>query len=223
MISWNTDKELFEIIKTRLYTAVVGDIMDTMGLQHQFLPAHIRPLREDMILVGRAMTVKEEDIPEGAAAGKPFGVMFEALDDLKEDEVYICSGSSYRYALAGELMATRARLLKAAGFAVDGYIRDTRGLLAMGMPVFSLGSYAQDQGVRGRVTACRVPITVGEVQVNPGDIVFGDIDGVLVIPQSQEKEIILKAWEKVNGERTVETAIKAGMPTVEAFETFGIM
>lgn len=227
MITWKTDSELFEIIKEHLYTAVVGDIMDTLGFRHQFLPANIRPLRSDMVIVGRAMTVKEEDIPEeeiqSGKAGKPFGVMFEALDDLKKNEVYICSGSSHSYAVAGELMATRARFLGAAGFAVNGFIRDTKGLLKMDMPVFSVGCYAQDQGVRGRVTAYRVPIEVGDVTVEPGDIVFGDIDGVVVIPRQIEREVIMKAYEKVSGERQVETAIKSGMPTVEAFEIFGIM
>ena len=224
---WENDRELFDAIRKNLYTAVVGDIMDTMGLCHQFLPACIHPLREDMIIVGRAMTVQESDIENVAqdspAFDKAFGIMFEALDDLKEDEVYICSGSSYNYALAGELMATRASYLKAAGFVVNGYIRDTRGLLKMGMPVFSAGSYAQDQGVRGKVTAYRVPIRFGEVSVEPGDIIFGDIDGVLVIPKAFENEIIEKAYEKVMGENKVADAIRAGMSTVEAFSTFGIM
>ena len=229
MLDWKTDSELFALIKENLYTAVVGDIMDTMGLTHQFLPANIRPLCSDMVIVGRALTVMEEDVPEAGLgqispeADKPFGLMFHALDDLKENEVYICSGSSYRYALVGELMATRARCLKAAGFVVNGFIRDTRGLLNFGMPIFSIGSYAQDQGVRGRVTAYRVPIVVGDVSVNPGDIVFGDIDGVLVIPQHKEREILEKAYEKATGEQKVEAAIKNGMSTVEAFDHFGIM
>lgn len=227
MVSYRNDSELFALIRRDLYTAVVGDIMDGLGLRHQFLPARIKPLRDDMVLVGRAMTVQESDIdlvPEGdPRLDQPFGVMFEALDSLQENEVYICSGSSDSYAVAGELMATRAAYLKAAGFAVNGFIRDTRGLLKMNMPVFSIGTYAQDQGVRGKVTAYRVPIMVGDVLVNPGDIVFGDVDGVLVIPQKQEKEIIQKAYEKVSGENVVANAIRTGMPTVEAFATFGIM
>lgn len=227
MVSYQNDNELFALIRRDLYTAVVGDIMDDLGLRHQFLPAAIRPLRDDMVLAGRAMTVQESDIglvPEDdPRLDQPFGIMFEALDSLRENEVYICSGSSDTYAVAGELMATRAACLKAAGFAVNGFIRDTRGLLNMDMPIFSIGSYAQDQGVRGKVTAYRVPITVGDVLVNPGDIVFGDIDGVVVIPQSQEAEIIRRAYEKVSGENTVANAIKSGMSTVEAFATYGIM
>ena len=149
--------------------------------------------------------------------------MLDALDDLKEDEVYVCSGSSDTYALVGELMATRAKQLKAAGFAVNGFIRDTLGILDLEIPTFSYGSYAQDQAPRGKVLDYRVPILVGQVRVNPGDIIFGDIDGVLAIPQAREKEIIQRAYEKATGEKTVGEAIKAGMSAKAAFEKYGIM
>lgn len=229
MVHWETDKELFSLMKQYLYTAVVGDIMDEMGLRRQFLPPRIRPLREDMVLIGRAMTVLESDlISDGCgvnnpALGNSFGLMLEALDDLKEDEVYVCSGSSDTYALVGELMATRAKHLKAAGFAVNGFIRDTWGILKLDMPVFSYGSYAQDQAPRGKVLDYRVPIQVGDVLVRPGDIIFGDIDGVLAIPRDREEEIIRRAYEKATGEKTVGKAIAAGMPAKDAFAQYGIM
>lgn len=229
MRHWKNDKELFTLMKTYLYTAVVGDIMDEMGLQNQFLPQRIRPLKENMILVGRAMAVLESDLvsdgcgTHNPALGGSFGLMLDALDDLKEDEVYVCSGSSDTYALVGELMATRAKQLKAAGFAVNGFIRDTLGILDLEIPTFSYGSYAQDQAPRGKVLDYRVPILVGQVRVNPGDIIFGDIDGVLAIPQAQEKEIIQRAYEKATGEKTVGEAIKAGMSAKAAFEKYGIM
>lgn len=229
MVHWETDKELFSLMKQYLYTAVVGDIMDEMGLRRQFLPPRIRPLREDMVLIGRAMTVLESDlISDGCgvnnpALGNSFGLMLEALDDLKEDEVYVCSGSSDTYALVGELMATRAKHLKAAGFAVNGFIRDTWGILELDMPVFSYGSYAQDQAPRGKVLDYRVPIQVGDVLVQPGDIIFGDIDGVLAIPRDREEEILRRAYEKATGEKTVGKAIAAGMPAKDAFAQYGIM
>ena len=115
MKEWNDDKALFSLIKEELYTAVIGDIMDKMGYTRQFLPPQIRPLRDDMLVVGRAMTVLEADVLEhGKECGenpllkRSFGLMLEALDDLKEDEVYVCSGSSPCYALWGELMSARA-------------------------------------------------------------------------------------------------------------------
>ena len=115
MKEWNDDKALFSLIKEELYTAVIGDIMDKMGYTRQFLPPQIRPLRDDMLVAGRAMTVLEADVLEhGKECGenpllkRSFGLMLEALDDLKEDEVYVCSGSSPCYALWGELMSARA-------------------------------------------------------------------------------------------------------------------
>ena len=150
--------------------------------------------------------------------------MFEALDALQSNEVYICTGSSPTYALWGELMSTRALRLGAAGAVLDGYHRDTRGILRLAFPTFSFGSYAQDQRVRGRVIDYRCPIQFANgVVVQPGDIVFGDIDGVVILPRAQERAILEAALDKVRGENRVRTAIEAGISTVEAFRTFGIM
>jgi 4-hydroxy-4-methyl-2-oxoglutarate aldolase len=121
-------------------------------------------------------------------------------------------------------MSTRAMRLGAAGAVLDGYSRDTHGILKLGFPTFSQGAYAQDQRLRGRVIDYRSPIEFpnGTV-VEPGDIVFGDIDGVVIVPQASEREVIQAAIEKVRGENHVRTAIEGGMSTVEAFRTFGIM
>src|SRR5579884_1613731 len=126
-------------MRQRLFTAVVGDVLDQLGFLHQFLPPSIRPLHDDMVVAGRAMTVLEADLAEGEPAAKPFGLMLEALDDLKPGEVYVASAavSPVRYAMWGELMSTRARHLGAAGAVLNGPSRDTRGILAMGFPVFS--------------------------------------------------------------------------------------
>jgi regulator of RNase E activity RraA len=220
------DPSLFKTMRQYLFTAVVGDIMDQLGFTHQFLSPAIRPLRDDMVIVGRAMPVQEVDIYDSnreMAEKKPFGLMLEALDDLKENEVYLASGGDVPYALWGELMSYRARKLGAAGAVLDGYSRDTPGILKLNFPTFSHGSYAQDQAPRGTVVDFRTRIIIGNVEINPGDIVFGDIDGVCVIPKSIEEEVITKAIEKASGEKTVQQAIENGMSTVEAFKTFGIM
>jgi regulator of RNase E activity RraA len=223
------DAEMFAAMKRDLFTAVVGDILDTMGFLHQFLPPRLRPVRDDMVVLGRAMPVLEADHFGTSVAGhnpltaKPFGLMFRALDDLKPHEVYICTGSSPRYALWGGLMSTRAIHLNAAGAVLDGYHRDTAEILDLNFPAFSMGAFAQDQGPRGKVVDYRVPIEMEGVAIRPGDIVFGDRDGVLVIPQEAADEAIAKAFEKVATENKVRVAIQNGMSTVEAFETFGVM
>jgi regulator of RNase E activity RraA len=227
-MEWKNDKELFGLIKAELYTAVIGDIMDKSGYRHQFLPPQIRPLREDMFLAGRAMTVLEANVPESGNSVNPvlqksFGLMLEALDDLKEEEVYVCSGSSPVYALWGELMSARAIQCKAAGAVVNGYSRDTKGILALNFPCFSYGPYAQDQAPRGKVIDFRVPIEMNGVTIHDGDIIIGDIDGVCVVPQGIENEVFTKALEKARGERMVLKKIQEGMKAREAFDKFGIM
>lgn len=229
MITWNNDKELFELMRTHLYSAVLGDILDKMQYFHQFLPSRIQPLDTDMVVAGRAMPVLEADTFEELSDGnnpimkKSFGLMLEALDDLKEDEVYICTGSSPSYALVGELMCTRMQILKAAGAVTNGFHRDTKGILELNFPCFSYGRYAQDQGPRGKVIDYRVPIEIEGVRINPGDIIFGDLDGTLVIPRELETEVIQKAYEKATGEKVVAEAIKSGMSVKASFEKYGIM
>lgn len=223
---WNSDEELFSLAKRELFTAVVGDAMDKLELVRQFLPPRIRPLRDDMVAIGRAMPVLEADLCEeasGPAALQPFGLMLEALDDLGKGEVYICTGGAPRYALWGELMSTRAMRLGAAGAVMNGYFRDTFGIAALNFPTFGYGPYAQDQGPRGRVVDFRSPIAIDGVRVNPGDIVFGDVDGVCIVPREAEEETFVNAVEKVRGEKTVREAIENGMSASEAFEKYGIL
>lgn len=230
MTVWKDDKELFKIAKKELFVALVGDVLDKLGYQHQFLSPNLKPVSNDFVVIGRAMPVLEADVFEEAAENtnnplmkKPFGIMFEALDSLKKDEVYICSGSSPRYALWGGLMSTRALKLGAAGAIVNGYSRDTNEILDLKFPTFSFGGYAQDQGPRGKVIDYRVPIEIDGIRINPGDIIFGDRDGVLVVPQEVEVEAFKGAIEKSRGEQLVKKALEEGMSTVDAFNKFGIM
>ena len=219
---WKNDSELFTLARTELFTAVVGDVMDKLNLRRQFLPPEIQPLAPGMVTIGRAITVLEADFFE--EGDQPFGVMLEALDDLKTNEVYVCTGGSLRYALWGELMSLRASKLGATGAILNGYSRDTNGIIEQKFPCFSRGRYAQDQGPRGKVVEFRVPIEMeGGVRIETGDIVFGDIDGVCVIPAKAEREVFMRAIEKARGEKTVRQAIEAGMSAQAAFKKFGIL
>lgn len=230
MTMWKDDDELFALMRGKLFPAVVGDILDTLGFMRQFLSPTIRPLRPEMVVIGRAMPVLEANAfsasdpnGRGPLSAQAFGLLFQALDDLKRHEVYVATGCAPQFALWGGLMTTRAMHLKAAGAVLDGYSRDTPEVLQSGLPVFSYGGYAQDQGPRGKVVDWRVPVEINGVRVKPGDIVFGDLDGVLVIPREAEEEAIRRALEKANTENQVRAAIERGMSTVEAFRTFGVM
>lgn len=208
-------------IREKLFSAVVGDVLDTIGFRHQFLPKEIQPLRDDMIVVGRAMPVLHRDIEKEGT--EPFGRMLHALDDLKQDEVYLAAGASPDYALWGELMSTRALHCGAAGAVLHGLCRDTKGILDIHFPTFATGRYAQDQRGRGTVVDFRIPVTIGQVKVTPGDIVLGDVDGIVVIPQAVEEEAVALALQKVSTENQVRVAIAKGMSAVEAFQTFGVL
>src|SRR5215213_7888513 len=206
----HSSEAFFELIRRELYTAVVGDVMDSIGFRHQFLPRQIKPLRNDMIIVGRSMRVVEADVfteAHDAASNsvmfRPFGLMLQALDDLRPDEVYVCTGASPEYALWGELMSTRAITLGAAGAVVGGYSRD--------------------QGPRGKVIDFRVPLEIGGVRLEPGDLLFGDLDGVCIIPRAAEAEVVRKALEKAREESVLERALREGMSATEAFARYGIM
>jgi len=227
---WKSDDELFALVQRELFTSVVGDVMDKLDLQHQFLPPQIQPLRQDMVVLGRAMPALSVDVFAERIAGsanrlmdKSFGLMLEALDDLRKNEVYVNTGSSPRNALWGELMSTRARKLGSPGAVLNGYVRDTKAILNMSFPTFAFGSYGQDSAPRCKVVDFRIPIEVGQVRVRPADIIFGDIDGVLLVPVEVEDEVFTRALEKARGEKLVKKAIEKGSSAVEAFEKYGIM
>jgi regulator of RNase E activity RraA len=230
-VEWKSDEELFKLAKDELFTAVVGDAMDKLGLLHQFLPPQVRPLEPWMRTIGRAMTVLGADCPEtppevernNKLLEQSFGLMLQALDDLKPNEIYFAAGGSPRYALWGELMAMRAMKLGAVGAVMNGYSRDTPGILEIHFPTFSWGPYAQDFAARAKVMDFRCPLEVAGVRVNPGDIVFGDVDGVCLVPREAEEEVFTKALEKSRGEKLVGKSIQAGMSAGEAFAKYGIM
>ena len=139
------------------------------------------------------------------------------------DDMRIAGRAMTGYALWGELMSARAMQCKAAGAVVNGYSRDTKGILALNFPCFSYGSYAQDQAPRGKVIDYRVPIEMDGVRINDGDILVGDIDGVCVVPREIEEEVFTRALEKARGERMVLKKIQEGMKARDAFDQYGIM
>lgn len=215
------NNEIFELIKKDLYTPVVGDILDEMGYYHQFLPPELRPIRESDKIVGIAMPVLMIDVY--GPQKKPFGYLTDALDQLQPGEIYIASGGQMRCAYWGEILTATARVRGALGAVINGYYRDTPQVMEQNFPVFSRGSFAQDSSVRAQVADYRCPIQVGDVWVNPGDLIFGDIDGVLVIPHKIVQPVIEKALIKAKGEKSVRKAIENGMSSTEAFARYGIL
>ncbi len=220
-ISWTSDEELFHLMETELYTPVVGDILDELGCYHQFLPQPIQPVNITDKVIGRSMPVLMIDV--FGPQKKPFGKLTEALDQLKPGEIYLATGGTMRCAYWGEILTATARMRGARGAVVDGFYRDTPKVLEQNWPVFSRGRYAQDSSVRTQVVDYRCNIEIGGVWIAPGDLVFGDMDGVVIIPKQLETEVIQKAVQKARGEKLVRKEIENGMSSTDAFAKYGIL
>lgn len=219
--TWPNDTALFELMEGELYTPVVGDILDQLGRYHQFLSPRVQAIRPGTKLAGRAMPVRYSDVD--GPQKKPFGLLTEALDQLSEGEIFLAGGGSQRCAYWGELLTATSRVRGARGAVIEGYHRDTPQVMEQNWPVFSWGRYAQDSSVRVVVQQYRCPIELNGVWVEPGDLIFGDIDGVVVIPRAIEAEVISRALEKARGEKVVRRAIEGGMTSTEAFAKYGIL
>jgi len=221
MATWKNDDELTGLIRDLLYTPVVGDVLDALGFYHQFLPQPIQPIRETDVVAGRAMPVLMIDV--FGPQEKPFGMLTEALDQLEPGEVYLASGGAMRCAYWGELLTATAKKRRAAGAVINGFHRDTATVREQAWPVFSRGRFAQDSAVRTQVAGYRCPIEVEGVRVDPGDFIFADCDGVLVVPRRVEEEVFERAMEKARAEKVVRKAIEGGMASTEAFRKYGVL
>lgn len=220
-MEWRNEQELVTMIHEELFSAVIGDILDDHGCRYQFLPPNLRPISPSMKLVGRAMPVLEADVYDTRS---PYGVIFEALDALQPGEVYVAAGASTHYALWGELMTTAAIARRAVGAVIDGSIRDVSGILSLEQfPVFCTGITGQDQKGRGRAIDYRVPVQIGGVSIEPGAMIVGDIDGVVVVPKAVEESVFTQALAKARTEKTIRKDLQNGMPATIAFKKYGIM
>ncbi len=217
----SADERTFTVMKNTLYTPVVGDILDALGFLHQFLPQRIKPIETHMKIAGRAMPVLMMSV--FGKQESPFGLMTQALDDLQPGEIYVAAGALYNCAAWGEILTATAKKRGAAGAIVDGFHRDTPQVLEQDFPVFSCGAWAQDSAPRMKVADFRISIEIQGVLVRPGDLLFGDSDGVVVIPREVEEEVIAKSLEKARGEKLVRTDIESGISATEAFEKYGIL
>lgn len=227
MVQWKTDEELFSLMRAELATCPVSDVLEQLGFLRPMLPREIRPLRSDMVMIGRAMPVQDEPpIPYGSPErfdSRPFGLMFESIEALRPGEVYVASGGPTYAARLGDMLILRARKRGAAGVVVDAHVRDANAILELGIPAFAHGSYAYGLQRRHNVVDFRCSITIGKVRIRPGDLVFGDGDGVCVIPREAEREVITRAIAKARKERKVREAIEAGESVVDAFAKHEVM
>jgi len=214
-----------EKLRQVLYSAVLSDTLDGFGRMRQAMRPFVRPVDEGAILFGRARTGRYEPVDGVTPGENPYAIEIALVDDLRPDDVAVlaCDGPSERIAPWGELLSTAARARGAAGCVTDGLVRDLRQIRAMGFPVFHGGIGPLDTKGRGRMVAMDVPVTCGGVAVEPGDLVFGDIDGVVVIPAAIAAEVIARALEKVTGENRSRDDLARGDRLAEVFARYGIL
>jgi 4-hydroxy-4-methyl-2-oxoglutarate aldolase len=205
-----------------LYSAVVADVLDRLGVRSNVMAPRIRPLDRRTRLAGFAATVHcvEVDAPPAAREDWYKGEL-QAVDALEQGDVMVVS--TCRGCYWGELLATASRYRGARGIVADAYTRDTLALIEMNFPTFVAGISPEDSLGRIEVDAVGVPIECGDVTVNPGDLLVGDHDGVVVIPSAVAREVIALAEEKVSGENLVRQKLEDGMPVGEAFRTYGVI
>lgn len=216
------EDRLLDILRDELYVAVVSDVLDAHGLLHQAMDERLRPLTPGMRLVGRAHTVLTADVFERAA--EPYRLEIESVDALKPGDVMVASTNhSRRTCFWGELLSTAATARGATGCAIDGHTRDALRIMEMGFPVFCTGFRPVDSSYRSQVVDYGCPVEVGRVIVNPGDIIFGDFDGIVVIPPSHLESVVTAAHTKVTSENASRDMLREGATLREVYDRFGVL
>ena len=218
-----TPKTIDEIRGT-MFTALLSDCLDAVGLRRQAMPSRIRPLDEARVLVGRARTAAFMEVYHTEPGVNPYQLEMDLVDSLAPNEVpvFACNNSS-RVAPWGELLSTAAQVRGASGAVMDGCVRDTRAIRAMAFPVFHGGVAPLDTKGRARVMAIDVPVDCAGVPVESGDLVFGDADGLVVVPRAVEDEVLRLAAEKLAGERDTLAELRQGKSLREVFDRHGIL
>lgn len=215
----------FDRLKRILYAAVLSDVLDALGYRHQAMRPFVRPLIEDHILFGRARTGYFMNAFSVAEGENPYEHEIALIDSLRRNDVVVlgCSGPTDRIAPWGELLTTASRHRGATGCVTDGLVRDIRQIRALDFPVFHGGIGPLDSRGRGKMMHYDQPIECGGVRVEPGDLIFGDADGVIVIPSGVSDEVIQKALEKVQNENHTREELDAGRLLGEVYEKYGVL
>ena len=205
-----------------LYSGLLSDACDAAGHRDRALGADIRPLDESLVLVGRARTTVWA--PMFHVPSRPYDKEIAAVDSLRPGDVFVAAvGRSREIVPWGELLSTASVARGGRGAVMDGLIRDSGQIRAMGFPVYCTGRRPYDSCGRGIMVDYDVAITIDGVVIEPGDLVFGDSDGVVIVPQQAEAEVLERAWTKMSGENSTRDALRAGLSLAEVFRTHGIL
>lgn len=210
-----------EQLEEKLYSCVLADILDDVGYRNQTFGSGITLVDRSLKLSGRAFT--GQAIPVFEVPDELYKVQMEAIDSVSPGEVFVVTTGSHNAAFWGELLSTACRARGGRGAIVDGLSRDTAKIIEMQFPLCTRGHVPTDSKGRLNMINYQTPIEIDGVRIHPGDYVFADIDGIVVVPKTIENEVIPKALKKVEGENTVRKALQEGMLSTDAFHKFGIL
>lgn len=223
---FQSDGEMFEFVRTKLHVAAVCDILDELGFRNQAMHQRLRPLLPDPRacgFVGRARTARWMET-DYVVDGDPYGLEIELMDSLRSGDVVVHSTDhAGTNAPWGELMSTVAKKNGAVGCVCDSQIRDCVKILELGFPVYYAGIRPLDSKGRGFMVAYDVPVRCGEVLVKPGELVFADFDGVVVVPREVEEEVLRRAQEKINRESLSRRELSNGKTLREVYDKYGVL
>lgn len=222
-MEFKSETELFDFMEQNFYAAALSDVMDEMGVRNQAIDPGlgIRPLHPDFVTAGRVYTLvnalnQRED--------NPYELAIKGVDQLQKDSVIVATSIDLiNTGIMGELTATAMRARKSRGAVIDGFTRDGRKLLSMNFPTFARGMSPIDTTGRVRVVDIGCAVTIGGIIINPGEIIFADYDGIMVIPKTIEKEVIDKTIQRVNEENLVRNHLAAGGTMAEAWEKYHVL
>ena len=222
-MDFESDSELFSYLETKAYAGVFSDVLDEMGQRFQVVSPHsrIRPLDNGFVGVGRAVTLlNEKDDNEN----EPYDAVIKCIDSLSPDSILVTTSSdTFDVGIMGELTATALRARKSRGAIVNGYTRDARKLIGMKFPTFAWGPSPIDTTGRARVTNYNIPIIIGGVRILPGDLVFADLDGIVVVPRNLEKKVIEEVIERIKTENTVRNELASGRGMSEVWKKYQVL
>ncbi|MDE0307007.1 MAG: RraA family protein [Albidovulum sp.] len=211
--------------KESFYSGLISDVLDSLGLMQQALSPDIRPIDDSLKLVGRARTMLYAAVYAPPRPDEnPYVLEIQLVDDLKPGDVAVAAcGGSRRIAPWGGLLSTASTMRGAVGALMDGSVRDIRDIRELGFPVFAKGIAPLDSWGRGKVIEIDVPVEVGGVLIRAGDIVFGDVDGCIIIPRDRVDEVLDRGREKLVAENKTQQALQEGRLLADVYEEFGVL
>jgi 4-hydroxy-4-methyl-2-oxoglutarate aldolase len=211
-------------IREQLFVALFSDTLDSLGFRNQAFTSNIRPLDEDLVLVGRARTGLYRDVYHIAEGENPYELEIALIDDLKAGEIPVLAcGTSGRIAPWGSLLTTASIARGATGCITDGLVRDIKAIRKLSFPVYHGGIGPLDSKGRGVVAAIDIPVECGGVLVQAGDLIVGDADGAVAIPRAIEDDVLALAFEKVEKENETEAALRRGEKLADVFARIGVL